>query len=170
MVIPDGLMTPPTSPQAIVPTLDSLLVYDPRGQIRCDVSLDATQIRLRPGVSLTCLDRQAMSPPTTRMIINIPGSNQSWSFEVTNPYGVTVRDVLSKLCDRMKRQVGHAELAAFSTSAREVATQSFQQRSNTAAYGQGLVRFDFLGSNRFFIGLTRARDGSCNWDACFARL
>lgn len=162
-------MTPPTSPQGSAPNLHYILTYDPSGRIRCEVSRDVTQIRLPRGIPFTALDEQAVNPPTTRIIINIPGYSR-WAFEVTNPRGVTVRDVLVKICETMKYRVGNPEFNSFDKPTRDAATFSFHQRGqiDQTAFAQGLQRFDFLRQGKFFIGLTRGRESANSWDASFA--
>jgi hypothetical protein len=164
----DGLMTPPTSPTRSAAALHPLLVYDPSGRVLCDVSCDVSSIRLRPGVALTVLDEYASNPAATRMFINIPGS--PWTFDITNARGVTIRDVLSMICETMNYNVGNTEFQAFDQTIRNIASTSFQQRGGSnAGFKSGLRRFDFMGNNKFFVGLRKARDGF-SWDANFALL
>ena len=161
----DGLMTPPTSPQGSAHALHPLLVYDPSGRVRCDVSRDASSVRLRAGMALSTLDEFASNSSTTRMVINIPSS--PWKIEIMHARGITVRDILVRLCETMSYRVGNPEFLAFDQRVRDVASASFSKRNGQ--FRDGLNRFDFLGGNRFFVGLTKARDGY-SWDANFASL
>ncbi|KIM84493.1 hypothetical protein PILCRDRAFT_87417 [Piloderma croceum F 1598] len=161
-----GLMTPPTSPQGSAYSLHPLLVYDPSGRVRCDVSRDASSVRLRAGMALSTLDEFASNSSTTRMVINIPSS--PWKVEIVHARGITVRDILAKLCETMNYRVGNPEFLSFDQTVRNVAYASFNRRNGTQ-FQDGLNRFDFLGGNRFFVGLTKARDGY-SWDANFASL
>jgi hypothetical protein len=157
-------MTPPTSPQAgSAHALHPLLIYDPSGRVRCDVSRDASSIRLRAGMALNTLDEFASNSSTTRMVINIPSS--PWKVEIMHARGITVRDILVRLCEAMSYRVGNPEFHSFDQMVRNMASTSFYKRNGQ----DGLNRFDFLGGNRFFVGLTKARDGY-SWDANFASL
>lgn len=163
----DGLMTPPTSPQGPAHVLHPLLVYDPSGRLRCDVSRDVSNVRLRPGMALPTLDEFALKASATRMVIHISGS--PWNFEIINARGITVRDILARLCEAMNYNVGNPEFLMFDQGVRNIATFSFHQRSGDQGFQNGMKRFDFLGGNRFFVGLRKARDGH-GWDASFASL
>ena len=166
-VYPDGLMTPPTSPQGAGPALHPLLVYDPSGRIRCDITRDVAHVRLRPGLSPTALNEYALHPSVTHVTINIPGS--AWQVKITNARGITVRDILSEICESMCYHVGNTEFQAFAPQIRDAALRVFQRRGGAEPGGfqSGLRRFDFMGGNMFFVGLRKARDGF-SWDANFA--
>jgi hypothetical protein len=155
----DGLLTPPTSPRGPAFPLHFLLIYDPSLRVRCDVSRDVSNVQLRPGMLLSTLDEYASSPPTQRMSVNIPGL--PWNFEVASARGITVRDVLAKLCETMDSHVGNTEFQLFDLATRNLASASFMARGRN-----GMRRFDFVSGTRCFAGLIKARDGF-SWDAFF---
>lgn len=144
-------MTPTISPQG-PPILNPLLRYNPSGNVRCDISRDVTEIRLRQDTPVSVLDEPAENPPTTRMIINIENFPQ-WTIKVRNPHGVTVRDVLAEICATMKYSVNNTEFNAFDKEIRNATSAAFHQRSqgDLNALNQGLQRFHFMGN--FFVGL-----------------
>lgn len=159
-------------PQAPPPTLHTLLTYSASGRVRCDVSRDVTEIRLHQNTSVHALNEPAVQPPTSRMIINTNILDcPRWTIEVMNPYGVTVRDVLAKICEAMKYPINNTEFNAFSASKRTSASTLYAQRSqgDQNTLSQGLYRCDFMGQHKFFVGL-QASPGSYSWDIYFDTL
>jgi hypothetical protein len=101
------------------------------------------------------------------MTINIPGS--TWGFEVTNPRGITVGDVLAKLCETMNYIVSNTEYQGFPQTTRDMAYALARRRGDQGGFKSGIRRVDFMSGNRFFVGLSKSRHGF-TWDANFASL
>jgi hypothetical protein len=116
----------------------------------------------------SALDEYATIPSAAHMAIHL--SPHPWDIDVVNVRGITVRDILNQICDAMHFHVGQSEFMALDHSGRLAATSAFQGRDGANSVHQsGLRRFDFLGGDRFFIGLAKARDGS-SWHANFGTL
>src|ERR1700733_12270310 len=102
-------MTHTAGPQGPPPVLHPILTYNSSSLITCNISLRVTQILLHSTYSF---NEPAVHPSTTRMILNIKGFPQ-WFIEVVNPYGVTVGDVLARICETMNCSVSNTEFSTF---------------------------------------------------------
>ncbi|KAG1832484.1 hypothetical protein EV424DRAFT_1368930 [Suillus variegatus] len=108
----------------------------------------------------------ALQPNVSRMTITIP-ELPAWIIEVVNPHGITVNDVLLKIRETLNQGVTSHEMQMHRPShAVGAAIESFRARSRAdqREHALGVKRFDFLGPKVFFVGLTRARDGSDSWN------
>lgn len=135
-----------------------------------NVTLDLAFVQLRPGCPPTRLWELAVQPNVSRMIITIPGL-PAWTIEVVNPHGVTVNDVLLKIRETLNRGVSSHEMQMQPPQAASAAIDSFRARSRAdqREHAQGVKRLDFLSPKIFFVGLTRARDGSDSWNIHFSQ-
>ncbi|KAG1731556.1 hypothetical protein EDB19DRAFT_1912465 [Suillus lakei] len=147
--------------------LHSLLSYGPN--LRFNITRDLAHVQLRPGCPPNTLQELAVQPPVSRMIITVP-ELPAWMIEVVNPRGVTVNDVLAKICETLNRSVAPHEMQR-SSRAVNAAIDSFRARSRAdpCEHAQGVKRVDFLGPKVFFAGLARTRDGSDSWEIHFSQ-
>ncbi|EIW78120.1 hypothetical protein CONPUDRAFT_138552 [Coniophora puteana RWD-64-598 SS2] len=176
---PPGSTTPQVTPcklpysaphanHASIISLHPLLSYDPSGRMMFDIRQDLRLLCLRPPFTPDQYREQAVGPASTRMAITVPNAPY-WQIDVSNPQGVTVWDVLTRLSQVLSTTVNTQEAAALAAGI-QAASASFNARcgSDSRVRAQGMKRFDFLGMKFFFVGLTRARDGSDRWEAHFA--
>lgn len=166
-----GLPTPPISPETPVTRLHPFLalVNSPTQHppVQCDVTRPPNEIHISQNDRPFTLGDQAISPSQQRLFVRY----KTWTIDVTNRNGVTVGDVLATLCYTMQTPVTSNEFSQFRPDDQGAATQYFTARTagNEAAYKQGLIRCDFVGRKRFFVGLVRAHDGSDRWDLQLAQ-
>lgn len=153
-------MTHTTGPP---PILHPILTYNSSSLITCNISQRVTQIQLHSTYSFNEPAVQS-HPSTSRMILNIKGFPQ-WFIEVVNPYGVTVGDVLARICETMNYSVSNTEFNTFGNGMRTLASNSFAQRQNDQnALTQGVQRSDCM-ERKLFVGL-QASVNSYSWDVC----
>lgn len=172
---PNAHLHQPTMPyQHSSTTHSSMIVLHPllsRGpNIMFNVTLDIACVQLRPDCLPTRLWEFAVQPKVPRMSIAI-SELPAWTIEVVNPHGITVNDVLLKIRETLNRGVTSHEMQMHRPShAVSAAIDSFRARSRAdqREHAQGVKRFDFLGPKIFFVGLTRARDGSDSWTIHFS--
>ncbi|KAK0502660.1 hypothetical protein EDD18DRAFT_1345482 [Armillaria luteobubalina] len=82
--------------------------------------------------------------------------------------GVTIQDVFQELYNVFKTKVSPNVFSAMSKPVQTIATEQFNNRTSGQGnvFHDGTIWSDFLGSNRYFAGLSRrAKDDT--WDACF---
>ncbi|KAG1788837.1 uncharacterized protein HD556DRAFT_1275897 [Suillus plorans] len=164
------LHQPPVPHQHSSTTHSSMIVLHPllsRGpNIMFNVMLDLAYVQLRPDCPPTRIWEFALQPKVSRMTITIP-ELPAWIIEVVNPHGITVNDVLLKIRETLNQGVTSHEMQMHRPShAVGAAIESFRARSRAdqREHALGVKRFDFLGPKVFFVGLTRARDGSDSWN------
>lgn len=134
--------------------------------IMFNVMLDLAYVQLRPDCPPTRIWEFALQPKVSRMTITIP-ELPAWIIEVVNTHGITVNDVLLKIRETLNQGVTSHEMQMHRPShAVGAAIESFRARSRAdqREHVLGVKRFDFLGPKVFFVGLTRARDGSDSWN------
>ncbi|KAG2129820.1 uncharacterized protein EDB93DRAFT_1234339 [Suillus bovinus] len=166
---------PPMSYQHSSTTHSSMIVLHPllsRGpNMMFNITLDLARVQLRPDCPPTRIWEFAVQPTVSRMTITIP-EFPTWIIEVVNPHGITVNDVLLNIRETLNRSVTSHEMQMHGPShAASVAIDSFRARSRAdpREHALGVKRFDFLGPKIFFVGLTRARDGSDSWNIHFSQ-
>ncbi|THH06420.1 hypothetical protein EW146_g9613 [Bondarzewia mesenterica] len=153
-----GLPTPPTSPHHYPSRalLDRHLMYDPSAPLNFNVVNPPTQ-------GLMMLRQAASQPSVPKLVLMVQGL--SWSFEVSNPYGLSVSDVLSAIYHNLHYPTNGQDYEQ-NRHAQSSAGRAFQRRA-TAAPNDGLRRVDFLGSRTRFAGLSKASDGTDRWTVHF---
>ena len=123
-------------------------------------------IRFRPCYPTSVMNEQALFPASNRMCITIPGI-PVWVVDVRNPTTVvTVSDVLGTLHAFFDASVDREEFLTFPAEIQRTSADAFNRRisQNPAARPYGMKRLDLIYPNVFFVGLTRAVDGSLRWD------
>lgn len=148
--------------------LHPLLVNSPQQPpVQCDVTRPPNEIGIVRNDRPFSLGEQAIYPSHQRLFVRY----KTWTIDVTNNSGVTVGDVLATICYTMQTPVTSYEFSQFNPDSQSKASQYFIARTagNEAAYKQGVIRCDFVGRTRFFVGLVRARDGSDCWDLQLAQ-
>lgn len=136
-----------------------------------NITLDLACVQLRPDCPPTRIWEFAIQPKVSHMIITI-SELPAWTIEVVNPHGITVNDVLLKISETLNRGVTSHEMQMHRPShAVNAAIDSFRARSRAdqREHALGVKRLDFLGPKFFFVGLTRARDGSDSWNIHFSQ-
>lgn len=148
--------------------LHPLLSHGPN--MMFNVTLDLACVQLRQGCPSTRLWEFAVQPKLSRMSITI-SELPAWTIEVVNPHGITVNDILLKIRETLNRGVTSHEMQMQPPHAVSAAIDSFRARSRAdqREHAQGVKRFDFLSPKLFFVGLTRARDGSDSWNIHFSK-
>ena len=122
-------------------------------------------IRFRPCYSPSVMNEQALFPALNRMCITIPGI-PVWVVDVRNPTTVTVSDVLGTLHAFFDASVDREEFLTFPPEIQRTSADAFNLRisQNPAARSYGMKRLDLIYPNVYFVGLTRAVNGSLRWD------
>ena len=144
----DGLPTPPASPVRTrgQPVLTSILTPQYASAVLFDMRYPIEYIQL-VGCDVSCLDAHATTPATDRLQISI--FFDTIRVEVTNPAGVTVRDVFYRLFRELSKR---AEPLEVMKAAQAKGVQ-------TAAQGHATKRIDLLAPSFRFAGLTYAGTG-----------
>ncbi|KAG1816083.1 uncharacterized protein BJ212DRAFT_1272293 [Suillus subaureus] len=139
--------------------------------IMFNITLDLARVQLRPDCPPARIWEFAVQPQVSRMTI-IMSELPAWVIEVINPHGITVNDVLLKIRETLNRGVTSHEMQMHRPShAVNAAIDSFRARTRAdqREHALGVKRLDFLGPKIFFVGLTRARDGSDSWNIHFSQ-
>jgi hypothetical protein len=110
------------------------------------------------------MNELAIAPRSARVFIRVPGLSR-WTLEVSNPSGVTVHDVLTRIYAFFHHQLAKEEFVLFPGPVQANSSAAFNQRTSRdpAERAQGMKRLDLVFPNIFLVGMSRATDGSDSW-------
>lgn len=163
-----------SSTSSILPNtglLHPTLELDPNGRLVFNVAhrVIDQQILFHPRLShsLTLSDL-AHTPIVCEMFVSFPDFKTNAGSiplcHVTNPRGVTVRDVLEHISRFMLERIAQSELFSLLPDIRATALRTYG--SSNAGTGRPMLRNLCLGQRQYFIGLRLGRNG--HWEANFS--
>ncbi|KAH8826448.1 hypothetical protein DL96DRAFT_1283327, partial [Flagelloscypha sp. PMI_526] len=108
--------------------------------------------------------QNATEPSVTVLTVRCDALPATWSIEVRNPDGVSLRDVLSSLYKALRRSIRQSDWGSFSTVVRERISAVFHARCDASpkpkeTQEQGVLWMDCLTTSTVFGGLTVSTDG-----------
>ena len=113
------------------------------------------------------LDSPATQPPVSKFYITC-ALFPRWVVDVRNPRGVTVRDVLLAVYDKLRKQVTSHEFQRLPQQQQALIQEAAQWRirhSRNSEYerSRGIRRIDWLLKTTRFVGLTPSTDAPYTW-------
>lgn len=114
----------------------------------------------------------AITPPVSSLHIQCDILPEPWPIEASNPYGVTIRDVLQAIYVCLQKQLRHEEWDRMSEKHRGRISQIFDARWRVAVeparvHDQGVLRVDCVLRHTWFGGLTVSPESG---DSCILTL
>ncbi|TFY65825.1 hypothetical protein EVG20_g5267 [Dentipellis fragilis] len=147
-----NLQAPSTYPQATPQLLLNPLLANSQG-MRFDVSQPPTSARLS---SSNDWRAPATRPSISHMVLTMPGQS-AFSFEVVDPNGITVGNVVEAICYNLQRNMSDDEFKANTNNLQHYARHS----SVVPAFNSFKLKFPFIFSslfNSFFYYACRSRE------------